>query len=111
MKIVVACLLASLIASVAIADDFEKLAQQFFAASAALDQEYTAGKQNCQRRYGMKNSPERDSAKYDQCLSDFSEQFLKKRCDFYVKWYERSKDAGGLVRLENYPKCKSYHNY
>jgi len=111
MKIVVAGLFFSVIATVAVADDFEKVAQQFFAASAALDKEYTAGKQNCQRRYGMKNSPERDSAKYNQCLSDFNEQFLKKRCDFYVKWYERSKDAGGLVRLENYPKCKSYHNY
>lgn len=108
MKTAAAICCLTILSSLACTDDFSKLTDEFFKASAALDQEYRDGKQDCQRRYDFKGAPERDSAKYKACLVEFDERFQKKRCAFYVTWYERSKSVGGLVQPGNYPKCAKY---
>ena len=110
MKTVAVIFCLTLLSSFAYTDDFLKLTEEFWKASEALDREYLEGKQDCQRRYSFKNAPERDSAKYQKCLVEFDAQFQKKKCDFYVTWYERSKTVGGLVRPENYPQCTKFKN-
>ncbi|NND61522.1 MAG: hypothetical protein HKN49_14805 [Gammaproteobacteria bacterium] len=108
MKALIIFVVLSMTFASASAESVEEMAQAFFKASEALDREYTKGKQDCQRRYLLKNAPERDSAKYQQCLVDFDNRFQKKRCDFYLAWYKRSKAVGGMVRPENYPQCTKY---
>lgn len=108
MKTVIFLLCMILGSSFAHAEEFAAFAEEFFAASETLDKEYLAGKQDCQRRYSFKGAPERDSAKYQRCVEEWDEQFLKKRCAFFVMWYKRSKNAGGPVRPENYPRCVNY---
>ena len=109
MRIVTLIFCLTILSSIGYADDVLEMAEEFFEASEALDREYRDGKLACQRRYSFKNAPERDSAKYQRCLVDFDAQFQKKKCAFYVTWYERSRKVGGLVRPENYPQCTKYN--
>ncbi len=83
--------------------------REFGQAREALDSDYREQKNECRRQYSIKGAPERDSAKYRRCINDLDQRFVKKRCDFYIEWYERSEQRFGLTRPENYPHCARYY--